>query len=68
MERLANQIGLHSINDISRNVNNNYHSQCTNGLPSSSSSSDNEEEHEVHDEEDNDNNGTVVFTVDSIES
>lgn len=67
MERLTNQMGLHNINYIPRNVGN-YCSQHTNGLFSSSSSSDDEEEHEVHDEEDNDRGGTVVFTVDSIES
>lgn len=65
MERLADQIG-HSIGPTSRNVGN-YRTQYTNGLLSSSSSDD-EEEHEVHDEEDNDRSGTVVFTVDSIES
>lgn len=67
MERLTSQIGLYGISPTPRNVDN-YRSQYTNGLLSSSSSSDNEEEHEVHDEEDNDRSGTVVFTVDSIES
>lgn len=68
VERLTNQIGLlHDINPTPRNVHN-YRSQYTNGLLSSSSSSDDEEENEVHDEEDNDRSGTVVFTVDSIES
>lgn len=66
VERLANQIG-YSIGSTPQNVSN-YRTQYTNGLLSSSSSSDDEEEHEVHDEEDNDRSGTVVFTVDSIES
>ncbi|XP_011638096.1 DNA-directed RNA polymerase II subunit GRINL1A [Pogonomyrmex barbatus] len=66
VERLANQIGLHSVGLIPQNIDN-YRSH-TNDLSSSSSSSDNEEEHEVHDEEDNDKGGTVVFTVDSIEN
>lgn len=35
---------------------------------SDSFTSEDEEENEVHDEEDNDKGGTVVFTVDSIES
>lgn len=67
VERLASQVGLYGICSTPRNVDN-YRSQYTNGLPSSSSSSDNEEDHEVHDEEDNDRGGTVVFTVDSIEN
>jgi len=67
VERLANQIGL-GIGPAPQNVGN-YRSKYTNGLLSSSSSSDDDdEEHEVHDEEDNDKGGTVVFTVDSIES
>lgn len=66
MERLTSQIGVYGIGPTPRNVNN-YRSH-TNGLHSSSSSSDDEEEHEVHDEEDNDRGGTVVFTIDSIES
>jgi len=66
VERLVNQIGLRNIG-APRNVDN-YRSQHTNGLPSSSSSSDDEEEHEVHDEEDYDKGGTVVFTIDSVES
>jgi len=65
VERLANQIGL-GIGPIPQNVGN-YRSKYTNGLLSSSSSSSGDE-HEVHDEEDNDKGGTVVFTVDSIES
>ncbi|XP_077282416.1 RNA polymerase II subunit M [Temnothorax americanus] len=64
VERLASQIELPGTN---RNFDN-YRSKYTNGLLSSSSSSDNEEEHEVNDEEDDDRGGTVVFTVDSIES
>ncbi|KAL0109208.1 hypothetical protein PUN28_014357 [Cardiocondyla obscurior] len=67
LERLTFQPGLHGINSTPQNVNN-YRSQYINSLHSSSSSSDDEEEHEVHDEEDNDRSGTVVFTVDSIES
>lgn len=66
MERLASQVGLYDICPTPHNVDN-YRSH-TNGLLSSSSSSDNEEDHEMHDEEDNDRSGTVVFTVDSIES
>ncbi|XP_011703314.1 PREDICTED: DNA-directed RNA polymerase II subunit GRINL1A [Wasmannia auropunctata] len=64
VERLVNQLGLHDIGPVPRNVGN-YRSQYTNGDYSSSSD---DEEHEVHDEEDNDRSGTVVFTVDSIES
>lgn len=67
IERLANQIEMHSIGPIPQNVGN-YHLRHTNNLFSSSSSSEDEEEHEVQDEEDNDRGGTVVFTVDSIES
>ncbi|XP_070164232.1 DNA-directed RNA polymerase II subunit GRINL1A isoform X3 [Polyergus mexicanus] len=67
IERLANQIGMHNIGPIPQNIGN-YHFWHTNKLVSSSSSSENEEEHEVLDEEDNDRSGTVVFTVDSIES
>lgn len=59
-------MGTYGIDSTPRNVNN-YRSQDTKGLLSSSSSDD-EEEQEVHDEEDNDRSGTVVFTVDSIES
>ncbi|KYN08875.1 PREDICTED: DNA-directed RNA polymerase II subunit GRINL1A [Trachymyrmex cornetzi] len=65
VERLANQIG-YSTGPTPQNIGS-YRTQYTNGLLSSSSSDD-EEEHEVHDEEDNDRSGTVVFTVDSIES
>lgn len=67
IERLANQIGMHNIGPISQDIGN-YQLRHTNNLPSSSSSSDDEEEYEVQDEEDNDRSGTVVFTVDSIES
>lgn len=68
IERLANRIGMHSIGSTSQNIGT-YHIQHTNNLLSSSSSEDeDEEEHEVQDEEDNDKSGTVVFTVDSIES
>lgn len=58
---------MHSIGPIPQNIGN-YHFRHTNNLVSSSSSSEDEEEHEVLDEEDNDRGGTVVFTVDSIES
>lgn len=67
IDRLANQIGMHDIGPISQNIGN-YQLRHTNNLPSSSSSSEDEEEYEVKDEEDNDRSGTVVFTVDSIES
>ncbi|EFN72944.1 hypothetical protein EAG_11236 [Camponotus floridanus] len=67
IERLTNQIGMHNIGPISQDIGN-YQLRHTNNLPSSSSSSDDEEEYEVQDEEDNDRSGTVVFTVDSIES
>ncbi|XP_011169203.1 DNA-directed RNA polymerase II subunit GRINL1A [Solenopsis invicta] len=63
VERLANQIG-HGIDPIPQNVDN--YRLHTNDLLSSSDSED--EEQEVHDEEDNDRSGTVVFTIDSIES
>lgn len=63
---MANQIGMHNIGLTPQNLGN-YQLRHTNNLPSSSSSED-EEEHEVLDEEDNDRSGTVVFTVDSIES
>lgn len=66
IERLINQIGMHS-GPIPQNIGN-YRLQQTNNLLSSSSSSEDEEEHEVLDEEDNDRSGTVVFTVDSIEN
>lgn len=59
-------MGMYGIDPAPRNVDN-YRSRDANGLLSSSSSDD-EEEQEVHDEEDNDRSGTVVFTVDSIES
>jgi len=66
VERLADQIGLHSIGIAPKNVGNYRLQQHMNGSVSSSSSED--EEDEVHDEEDNDKGGTVVFTVDSVES
>jgi len=70
VKHLASQIGL-GIGPVPQNVGS-YRSKYTNGLLSSSSSDDdnddNDEEHEVHDEEDNDKGGTVVFTIDSIES
>ncbi|XP_031832560.1 RNA polymerase II subunit M isoform X2 [Nomia melanderi] len=63
-ERLAEQLGLHTIGAPSENVGNyRLHENDS----SSSSTSDDEEETEVHDDEDNDKRGTVVFTVDSIE-
>lgn len=58
---------MHDIGPISQNIGN-YQLRHTNNLPSSSSSSEDDEEYEVKDEEDNDRSGTVVFTVDSIES
>jgi len=57
---------MQNIGPIPQNIGN-YQLRHTNNLPSSSSSED-EEEYEVQDEEDNDRSGTVVFTVDSIES
>lgn len=66
MERLASQIELHGIGTAPRNIGNYRLQQHMNGSVSSSSSED--EENEVHDEEDNDRGGTVVFTIDSIES
>lgn len=65
-DRLTSQIGLHSIGTVPKNIGNHRFQQHTNGLVSSSSSED--EEDEVHDDEDNDKGGTVVFTVDSMES
>jgi len=67
IERLTNQIEMHSIGPIPKNIGN-YRLRQTNNLLSSSSSSEDEEEHEVKDKEDNDRSGTVVFTVDSIEN
>ncbi|XP_017876144.1 DNA-directed RNA polymerase II subunit GRINL1A [Ceratina calcarata] len=64
-ERLAEQLGLHSINPVIGNLGS-Y--RLRDEKESNSSGSENEEEHEVHDDEDNDQRGTVVFTVDSIES
>lgn len=46
----------------------NIHTYLRDEKESDSFSSEDEEENEVHDEEDNDKRGTVVFTVDSIES
>ncbi|XP_012225703.1 DNA-directed RNA polymerase II subunit GRINL1A [Linepithema humile] len=66
VERLASQIGLHNIGTAPRNIGSYRLQQHMNGSVSSSSSDD--EENEVHDEEDNDKGGTVVFTVDSVES
>ncbi|KOC66959.1 hypothetical protein WH47_12386 [Habropoda laboriosa] len=63
-ERLAEQLGLHNIGPTPENVGN-YRLQDEKGSDSSTSE---DEENEVHDEEDNDKGGTVVFTVDSIES
>ncbi|XP_011876765.1 PREDICTED: DNA-directed RNA polymerase II subunit GRINL1A [Vollenhovia emeryi] len=64
VERLAAQVGLYGTSPMPRNID--HYRSHTNGSLSSSSSDD--EEHEVHDEEDNDRGGTVMFTVDSIES
>ncbi|CAK9806248.1 DNA-directed RNA polymerase II subunit GRINL1A [Anthophora quadrimaculata] len=63
-ERLAEQLGLHNIGAIPKNIVN-YRLQDE---KESDSSTLEDEENEVHDEEDNDKGGTVVFTVDSIES
>ncbi|CAK9800248.1 DNA-directed RNA polymerase II subunit GRINL1A [Anthophora plagiata] len=63
-ERLAEQLGLHNVGAIPKNIVN-YHLQDEKGSDSFTSE---DEENEVHDEEDNDKGGTVVFTVDSIES
>lgn len=62
-ERLAEQLGLH--NSLPQNLSN-YRVQDE--KESDSSASENEDENEVDDDEDNDKRGTVVFTVDSIES
>ncbi|KZC10835.1 hypothetical protein WN55_01534 [Dufourea novaeangliae] len=64
-ERLAEQLGLHTIGLPSEYVNSYRLRDEKNS--SSSSEAEDEEEHEVHDDEDNDKGGTVVFTVDSIE-
>ena len=61
-ERLAEQLGLHSVGPSLENMGGGYR------LPdekdsSSSSTSEGEDENEIHDEEDNDKAGTVVFTV-----
>ncbi|EZA50840.1 hypothetical protein DMN91_002349 [Ooceraea biroi] len=62
IERLTGHIGTHTIGPAPKNVGN-Y--RMNDSSPSSSSE---DEADEVHDEEDNDKGGTVVFTVDSIES
>lgn len=67
MERLASQIELHSIGAAPKNIGNYRLQQHMNGSVSSVSE-DEDEENEVHDEEDNDKGGTVVFTIDSVES
>ncbi|XP_060821822.1 DNA-directed RNA polymerase II subunit GRINL1A [Bombus pascuorum] len=63
-ERLADQFGLHNIGPPPKNVGT-YRLQDE---KKSDSSSSEDEENEVYDDEDNDKAGTVVFTVDSIES
>ncbi|XP_006615449.1 DNA-directed RNA polymerase II subunit GRINL1A [Apis dorsata] len=63
-ERLAEQLGLHNIGPSPENI----HTYLRDEKESDSFTSEDEEENEVHDEEDNDKGGTVVFTVDSIES
>lgn len=64
-ERLAEQLGLHSTNPMPDSLRT-YRTQDE--KESDSSASENEEENEVLDDEDNDKGGTVVFTVDTIES
>lgn len=61
-ERLVEQLGLHNTSPE------NIHTYLRDEKESDSFSSEDEEENEVHDEKDNDKRGTVVFTVDSIES
>ncbi|OAD59731.1 hypothetical protein WN48_08526 [Eufriesea mexicana] len=63
-ERLGEQLGLHNIGPPPNNVTD-YRLQHD---KESDSLTSEDEENEVHDEEDNDKGGTVVFTVDSIES
>lgn len=63
LERLVDQMGQYSIGSVPHTVGS-YRSQDYASDPSSSEY----EEDEIHDEEDNDKGGTVVFTVDSIES
>lgn len=63
LERLVNQVGLHSIGSVPKNVGNYRLHQHIHD----SSSSEDEEKHEVYDEED-DKGGTVEFTVDSVEN
>ncbi|XP_053994229.1 DNA-directed RNA polymerase II subunit GRINL1A [Hylaeus volcanicus] len=65
-EKLAEQLGLHGIGPLPKNVGS-YHLRDEKNCSSSSTSED-EEENEVHDEEDNDKRGTVVFTIDSVEN
>lgn len=63
-ERLVEQLGLHNIGPSPENIR----TYLRDEKESDSFTSEDEEENEVHDEEDNDKGGTVVFTVDSIES
>lgn len=63
-ERLADQFGLHNIGPPPENVGTYRLQDEKESNPSISE----DEENEVYDDEDNDKAGTVVFTVDSIES
>lgn len=65
-ERLGLHLGAHKIGDLPRIPPNYraYHVEKSD----SSSSADEENYPEVHDEEDHDKQGTVVFTVDTIET
>ncbi|KAJ8678964.1 hypothetical protein QAD02_014751 [Eretmocerus hayati] len=65
-ERLAQQLGNHKIGNAPNNLR---HYRTQDHDASNTSSSEDEENYpEVYDEEDNDKQGTVVFTVDSVES
>ncbi|XP_012277587.1 DNA-directed RNA polymerase II subunit GRINL1A [Orussus abietinus] len=64
-ERLAEQLGLHSIGSLPSNIGK-Y--RLPDAHSTSASSSDDEEEHEVHDEESPDVGGTVTYTVESVET
>ncbi|KAK9308148.1 hypothetical protein QLX08_001653 [Tetragonisca angustula] len=63
-ERLVEQLGSHNVGPPPENVST-YRLQDE---KESDFSTSDEEENEIHDDEDNDKAGTVVFTVDSIES
>ncbi|XP_011494132.1 PREDICTED: uncharacterized protein LOC105359277 [Ceratosolen solmsi marchali] len=66
VERLTQHIGMYKVGDLSGRAGN-YRIQNTKDF-NSSSSEDEESYPEVHDDEDNDKGGTVLFTVDTIES